>query len=254
LPLSSVADSSQSIAQNTDIVATMDMIDIYNNLIENTNTAVMTDAGRQQIRETTSAIADMRPDLIAARVNPAAATVTVAGLSALRSRIQATIVKVRQQPRIEGFESPAAGVSAAALESLKTALTTALATLGPKATATEAVKKRIEELEALKTRVVASQASVTADTTALAKVPITQANADLFLAATLTDTATPLPKLYTTAASSIITLAELLELARRIKAASTAPPAMAARMPMAVPSNAAASAATTPTASDTRAP
>jgi len=228
--MSSVVDSAQSIAQNTDIVATMDMIDIYNNLVANSNTDVMTDADRQQIRETTSAIADMRPDLIAARVNPAAATVTVAGLSALRSRIQATIVKVRQQPRIEGFAS--AGISTVTSEKLATA---APATATTPATATAPNTITVAELMNLVSRIKAASTAITSlgttDATLtqrkvtldrmsadlidmitkvnkgdleLSKVPITPAAATAFLS-TVDNNSKPLSTLYTASSSDSTT-------------------------------------------------
>jgi len=199
LPKTSVPNPSQSIAQNTDIVSTLDSIDVYNNIIANTNTALLTDAGRQQIRETTSAIADMRPDLLAAQVNPAATMVTVAQLSALRSRIQATSSMVRQQPRtVEGFADPPATITSENLTALK-AKVDAIVTFFTGKT-DDPSKKRLADSTALSVQLAGFSAAVTAGTLTLANVPIPLANATAFLAATtasLQDLATPLPPLIT---------------------------------------------------------
>jgi hypothetical protein len=230
LPNSTVPDPAQSIAQNTDIVSTLDSIDAYNQLVANTNTELMTDAGRQQARETASAIADMRPDIIAAQVNPAASMVTVAQLSALRSRVQASIQMIKQLPAsqrgtpgrssgpIEGIATmepsggsselptpsangPTGQITLDNLKNLVMRIKAASLALSALASTDVTIVQRKSKLDQMAADIQGMIDNVNNGSLSLADVPIKLADATAFLA-TVDTTTTPLSPLITPSATA----------------------------------------------------
>lgn len=204
LPQATVANPANSIAQNSDIVSTLDAIDAYNQIVANTNTALMTDAGRQQVMETTSAIADMRPDLIAAQANPAAATPTVAQLSALRLRISNTGNVLRQFPSTATKTPTASGqMTLGLLTNLVTRIRAASVSIANLNSTDATLVQRKSKLDQMAADLNDMIARIKSGSLALADVPIKPADATAFLAA-VDSTKMPLPTLMTPAAANTV--------------------------------------------------
>jgi len=237
LPLSSVPDPEASIAQNKDIQSTLDAISAYYALMATATPSLFPASTQQIVAETTGAINEATLNLNTAQLNPSASTLTVAQLSALRSRIATTTQSVKQltatqgkprMPAIEGFETQ----ESVPLDKLQTTfdrIAAAITVLDAKSAPTAAVLKRIEDLTALKDKLKVFIEQVTKTPTSINTVPITPANNTTFLA-DLDDESKPLRTLITTIEESpaspppkdpeVITLAQLNGLSTRITAAT----------------------------------
>ena len=208
VPNTSVPDPSMSIAQNTDIQSTLDAIDAFNNVVANTNTALMTDAAQQQLRETSSSIATMKPAIIAAYTNPDATMLTVSDLSALRGRITAMTNVLKQLPANEGgtpatptatptpVTVPTDQITLDALKNLVTRINAASLVLANLQTTDATLVQRKSKLDQMSADLQDMISRVTTGSLALADVPIKPADAMTFLN-NLDNKASPLPLLVT---------------------------------------------------------
>lgn len=250
LPISSVPDPSESIAQNKDIESTLDAISAYYALLATATPSLFPASTQQIVAETTGAINEATLALNTAQLNPSASTLTVAQLSALRSRIATTTQSVKQltatqgkpsMPIMEGFEVVLTQ-EFVPVDTLKTTLTriaTAIDKLASKPTPATA---RISQLTELKDTLKGYIQQLESNAITVYAVPITLANHTAFLA-DLDDDTKPLRTLFTAVATTdatdaktaatdagtpppkdpeVITLAQLNGLSTRITAATLA--------------------------------
>ena len=207
LPISTVPDPAASIAQNKDIQSTLDAISAYYALMAVATPSLFPASTQQIVAETTGAINEATLALNTAQLNPSASTLTVAQLSALRSRIATTTQSVKQltatqgkprMPTMEGFEVVLTleYVPVDKLRSTLDRIVAAVANLNAKPNPTAATTTRIADLGVLEGKVKGFIQLVETTPASIATVPITPANNMAFLA-DLDDETKPLRLLIT---------------------------------------------------------
>lgn len=210
LPISSVPDPAASIAQNKDIQSTLDAISAYYALLATATPSLFPASTQQIVAETTGAINEATLALNTAQLNPSASTLTVAQLSALRSRIATTTQSVKQltatqgkpsMPIMEGFEV-VLQQEFVPVDTLKTTFTRIAAAIDKLAGKPTPNTARISQLTELKDRLKGYIQQLESNTITVYAVPMTLANQVAFLR-DLDDETKPLGTLFTPAAGTV---------------------------------------------------
>jgi hypothetical protein len=218
-PGATVVNPEISIAQATDLQSTLDAINSYKQLFNNSQIALLPADQTQTLAEVNNKIKEVQPKILSSYANPASTTLTVAQLSALRNRISVAVSLVRGLPAIEGFANESLPPTTTAdsantitlqqLQTLVDRIKAANLVLANLRSSDAGLKQRSETLEKLAADLQNMITNIVNNTLKLSDVPITPAQADLFLKEVdITDKALP----------------ELLTQQEPTQASTTAPP------------------------------
>jgi hypothetical protein len=198
-PGATVVNPQISIAQATDLISTMDMINAYKQLFDNSQVALLPADQAQTLAEVNNAIKEITPKISSSYDNPASATLTVAQLSALRDRISNAISLVRGLPSKTGATpvTPVGDfvttITLGQLQTLLDRIKAANLVLANLRSSDPTLEQRSVTLEKLATDIQNMITKIQLKTMKLSDVPITPTAADAFLKQVdMTDTALPL--------------------------------------------------------------
>jgi len=198
-PGATVVNPQISIAQATDLISTMDMINAYKQLFDNSQVALLPADQTQTLAEVNNAIKEITPKISSSYDNPASTTLTVAQLSALRDRISNAISLVRGLPSKTGATpvTPVGDfvttITLGQLQTLLDRIKAANLVLANLRSSDPTLEQRSVTLEKLATDIQNMITKIQLKTMKLSDVPITPTAADAFLKQVdMTDTALPL--------------------------------------------------------------
>jgi hypothetical protein len=201
-PGATVINPATSIAQAKDLESTLDAINSYKQLFNNSQIALLPADQTQTLAEVNSKIKEVQPKIMSSYADPASTTLTVAQLSALRDRIATAVSLVRGLPAIEGFANetlpptatagPANTITLLELQTLVDRIKAANLVLSNLRSSDAGLKQRSATLEKLSTDLQNIIVKITNGTMKLSDVQITPAQADAFLKEVdMTDKALP---------------------------------------------------------------
>lgn len=206
-PGATVINPATSIAQATDLQSTLDSINAYQQLFNNSQVALLPADQAQLVAEVNSTIKEVQPKIMSSYADPASTTLTVAQLSALRDKISKAVSLVRGLPAISASVPPTATagptdtITLVQLQTLIDRIKAADLVLINLRSSDAGLKQRSDTLQKLAADLQNIVTNIQNGTMKLSDVPITPAAADAFLKQVdMTDKA--LPELMAQQASS----------------------------------------------------
>ena len=201
-PGATVINPATSIAQATDLQSTLDAMNSYQQLFNNSQVVLLPADQAQTVAEVNTTIKEVQPKIMSSYADPASTTLTVAQLSALRDKISKAVSLIRGLPAREGFANeplaPTATAGAAdvitlvQLQTLIDRIKAADLVLANLRSSDAGLKQRSDTLQKLAADLQNMTTKIQNGTMKLSDVPITPAAADAFLKQVdMTDTALP---------------------------------------------------------------